>query len=233
LGKPGIEFDARRFEYLGVPAQDNTVIGISKASGIASVEQWLASKTTLKFGAVGPGTATYDITKIVVATVGLSIQLVSGYKGTAEIRLAFNSGEVQGVTNAWESFKASWPTELASGAVVIVLQAIPRRHPELPNVPLVIDYAKTDEARKLIQSGVHDYAAVARPYVLPPATPKERAQLLRKALMDTMKDPEFLAEAKKAKLDIEPLSGEELERIVSRIFKLEPELVEKLKEILK
>src|SRR3990170_2501184 len=233
LGKPGIEFDARRFEYLGVPAQDNTVIGISKASGIASVEQWLASKTTLKFGAVGPGTATYDITKIVVATVGLSIQLVSGYKGTAEIRLAFNSGEVKGVTNAWESFKASWPTELASGAVMIVLQAIPRRHPELPNVPLVIDYAKTDEARKLIQSGVHDYAAVARPYVLPPATPKERAQLLRKALMDTMKDPEFLAEAKKAKLDIEPLSGDELERIVSRIFKLEPELVEKLKEILK
>ena len=233
LGKPGIEFDARRFEYLGVPAQDNTVIGISKASGIASVEQWLASKTTLKFGAVGPGTATYDITKIVVATVGLSIQLVSGYKGTAEIRLAFNSGEVQGVTNAWESFKASWPTELASGAVMIVLQAIPRRHPELPNVPLVIDYAKTDEARKLIQTGVHDYAAVARPYVLPSATPKERAQLLRKALMDTMKDPEFLAEAKKAKLDIEPLSGEELERIVSRIFKLEPELVEKLKEILK
>lgn len=233
LGKPGIEFDARRFEHLGVPAQDNTVIGISKASGIASVEQWLASKTTLKFGAVGPGTATYDITRIVVATVGLSIQLVSGYKGTAEIRLAFNSGEVQGVTNAWESFKASWPAELASGTVTIVLQAIPRRHPELPNVPLVIDYAKTDEARKLIQTGVHDYAAVARPYVLPPATPKERVQLLRKALMDTMKDPEFLAEAKRAKLDIEPLSGEELERIVSRTFKLEPELVEKLKETLK
>jgi tripartite-type tricarboxylate transporter receptor subunit TctC len=233
LGKVGIEFDARKFEYLGVPAQDNTVIGISKASGIAGVEPWLASKTTLKFGAVGPGTATYDITKIVVATVGLPIQLVSGYKGTAEIRLAFNSGEVHGITNAWESFKSSWPKELASGSVVIVLQAIPRRHPELPKVPLLIDFAKTDEARQLIQTGVHDYAAVARPYVLPPGTPKERVQLLRKALADTMKDPDFLGEAKKARLDIDPLSGEELERIVAGTFKLAPELVEKLKEILK
>ncbi|MBI2359656.1 MAG: hypothetical protein HYV04_12280, partial [Deltaproteobacteria bacterium] len=194
---------------------------------------WLAAKTPLKFGAVGPGTATYDITKIIVATVGLPIQLVSGYKGTAEIRLAFNSGEVHGVTNAWESFKASWPKELAAGAVVIVLQAIPRRHPELPNVPLVIDFAKTDEARKLIQTGVHDYAAVARPYVLPPGTPKERVQILRKSLMDTMKDPEFAGEAKKARLDIQPLSGEELAAIVARTFKLDPELVERLKEIVK
>jgi tripartite-type tricarboxylate transporter receptor subunit TctC len=106
LGKPGIEFDGQKFEYLGVPAQDNTVIGISKASGVTSIENWLASKNTLKFGGVGPGSATDDIAKVVRATVGVPMQLVSGYKGTADIRLAINSGELHGVANSWESFKS-------------------------------------------------------------------------------------------------------------------------------
>lgn len=90
IGKPGIEFDARRFGHLGVPAQDNTMIGISAATGITSPEQWMASKTIVKFGGVGPGASTDDVTKVAMATIGLPIQLVSGYKGTAEIRLAFN-----------------------------------------------------------------------------------------------------------------------------------------------
>jgi tripartite-type tricarboxylate transporter receptor subunit TctC len=233
LGKPGIEFDARKFEYIGAPAQDSYAIGLSKASGITTMEQWLATKTPVKIGAVAPGSATDDIPKILMATIGLPIQLVSGYKGTADIRLAFNSGEVQGVCNAWESFKATWRKELESGDALIVLQNIPKAHPDLPNVPLAINFAKTDEARKLIQVGAHSVGPTARPYVLPPGTPKERVQLLRKAFMDTMKDPEFLAEAQKAKLDINPVDGAELERNVKEVFTLEPGLVAKLKEILK
>lgn len=107
LGKPGVEFDARRFEYIGVPAQDNYVAGLSKATGIRNMEQWMAAKTPVKVGGVGVGIPTDDIPKILTATLGLPIQLVSGYKGTAEIRLAFNGGEVHGVFNAWESFKAT------------------------------------------------------------------------------------------------------------------------------
>ena len=233
LEKPGIEFDGRRFEYLGVPAQDNTVMGISTATGITSPEQWMASKTTVKFGGVGPGSAADDITKVARATIGLPIQLVSGYKGTAEIRLAFNSGEVQGVTNAWESFKSTWPKELESGAIKIILQAVPKRHPDLPNVPLIVEFAKTDESRRLIQIGIHDYAVTARPYVFPPGTPKERVQILRKAFMDTMGDPEFLAEANKTRLDINPLPGESLEKTIAGIFKLDASLIGKLKEILR
>ena len=114
LGKPGIEFDGRRFEYIGVPAQDNTVMGIASASGVTTPEQWITSKTIIKFGGVGPGSAADDITRLAHATIGLPIQLVSGYKGTAEIRLAFNSGEIGGLSNSWESFKATWPKELES-----------------------------------------------------------------------------------------------------------------------
>lgn len=233
LGKAGIEFDGRRFEYLGVPAQDNTMMGIATATGITSPEQWVALKTIVKFGGVGPGSAADDITKMARATIGLPIQLISGYKGTADIRLAFNSGEVQGVTSSWESFKSTWSKELESGAVKMILQAIPKRHPELPNVPMIVEFAKTEEARRLIQVGVHDYAVTARPYVFPPGTPKERVQILRKAFMDTMEDPEFLADAKKTRLDINPLPGIELEKTVAGIFKLDSALVGKLKEMLK
>ena len=197
------------------------------------MDQWLSSKTVVKLGGVGAGSATDDIPKVLMATIGLPVQLVSGFKGTADVRLAYNSGEVQGVCNAWESFRATWPNELQSGDLMVVLQTTAKSHPELANVPLSISYAKTDEARKLIQALIHSVGPAARPYVLPPGTPKDRTATLQKAFMDVMKDPEFLADAKKAKLDINPLDGAELERSVREIFKLDKALIPKAKEILK
>jgi tripartite-type tricarboxylate transporter receptor subunit TctC len=233
LEKPGIEFDARKFEYIGVPAQDNYAMVVARATGIASAEQWLASRSRIKFGGVGIGSPTDDIVKILAETIGLPVQLVTGYKGTADIRLAFQSGEIQGVCNAWESLKATWRKELESGDATIVLQTTAKPHPDLSNVPLAIGFARTDEARKLIQVGIHTVPFTARPFVLPPGTPKDRVQILRRAFMATMQDPEFLAEAQKAKVDINPLDGAELERYVRDIFNLEPALVAKLKEILR
>jgi tripartite-type tricarboxylate transporter receptor subunit TctC len=233
LGKPGVEFDALKYNFIGVPAQDNYMIGLSNTTGISSVDQWLASKTVIKIGGIGSGSATDDIPKILAATIGLPLQVVAGYKGTSEVRLAFNSGEVQGICNAWESFKSTWRKELDAKEVALVLQAIPTRHREVPNVPLAIDYAKTDEAKKMIRSVVHTIAPTVRPYVLPPGTPKDRVEILRRAFMSTMKDPEFLAEADKAKLDINPLDGATLETNVKEVFNLDPMLVPRLKEILK
>jgi tripartite-type tricarboxylate transporter receptor subunit TctC len=233
LGKPGIEFDAAKFEYVGVPTQDNYVLGISKKLGITAIDQWLASKTVVKLGGVGVGSATDDIPKVLKETIGLPLQVVSGYSGTSTVRLAYNSGEVQGVCNAWESFRATWPNEVKSGDLVIVLQNTAKPHPELPNVPLAINYAKTDEGKKLITALVHSVGPTARPYVLPPGTPKDRVQMLRKAFIETMKDPEFLADAAKAKLDINPLDGAELETNVKDVFNLDPKLIPRAKEILK
>lgn len=232
IGKPGIEFDGRKFEYLGAPAQDHQMVAIAKRTGINSVEQWIASKTIVKFGGVGAGSATDDITKVVKETLQLPIQLVSGYKGTAEVRLAFNSGEIEGLSNSWESFKSTWPKEVEAGDVKMILQAVAKPHPDLSGVRMVMDYAKTDFDRKVIKTGVHDYNPTARPYVFPPGTPKDRVQTLRKAFTDTMKDPEFIADAQKAKLDLNPLSGEELDKIVASFYKTEPDVVARLKDIL-
>ena len=233
LGKSGIEFDAAKFEYIGVPAQDNYVLGLSKKTGFTSIDQWIASKTVVKLGGVGVGSATDDIPKVLKETIGLPLHVVSGYSGTATVRLAYDSGEVQGVCNSWESFRATWPNEVNSGDIQMLLQATAKSHPELRNVPLAINYAKTEEAKRLIDSLVHSIAPTARPYVLPPATPKNRVQILRSAFMETMKDPEFLAEAKKARLDINPLDGAELEKNVKEVFNLDPKLIPRAKEILK
>jgi len=233
LGKPGIEFDAAKFQYVGVPGQDNFVIGIAKSSGITDIDAWLASKQVIKFGGVASGSGSDDIPNILKATIGLPLQLVSGYKGTADVRLAFNSGEVAGLSNSWESTKSTWRKELETGDLKLVLQATLKPHPEFPKLPMALSYAKTDEARLLISTVARVHGATVRPYVLPPNTPKDRVQIIRKAFMDTMKDPEFLAEAKKANLDINPADGAELEQNVKEILKLDPALVAKLKEILK
>ena len=233
LGKPGVEFESVKFGFIGAPGQDNYVMGISKSLGITSAEQWLSSKTVVKLGGVGAGSATDDIPKLLKEALGLPMQLVSGYSGTATVKLAFNGGEVQGVCNSWESFKATWKNELDSGNLIIVMQHVPKSHPDLPKVPIDISFAKTDEGKKLIRAIVHTVGPTARPYVVPPGTPKDRVEILRKAFMDTMKDPEFLADAEKAKLDINPLDGGSLEKAVREVFNVDPTLVPKLKEILK
>jgi tripartite-type tricarboxylate transporter receptor subunit TctC len=233
LGKPGVEFDALKFNFIGVPAQDNYMVGLSKATGITSMEQWLASKKIVKIGGIGAGSATDDIPKVLAATIGLPLQVVAGYKGTSDVRLAFNSGEIDGICNAWESFKSTWRKELDGNEVTLVLQAIPTRHRDVPNVPLAIDYAKTDEAKRMIRSVIHTIAPTVRPYVFPPETPKDRVETLRRAFMSTMKDQEFLAEAAKAKLDINPLDGATLETNVKEVFNLDAALIPRLKEILK
>jgi tripartite-type tricarboxylate transporter receptor subunit TctC len=131
IGKPGIEFDGRKFEYIGAPAQDTQLLIVHKRTGLKSVEQWLAHPTPVKFGSTGPGSANESIPKIAKEALNLPLQVVSGYKGSSVIRLAFNSGEVDGVANAWESMVSTWPQETQNGDAVVLLQAAGKRHPDL------------------------------------------------------------------------------------------------------
>jgi tripartite-type tricarboxylate transporter receptor subunit TctC len=233
LGQKGIEFDARRFEYIGAPITDHVVCAMTKASGITSVEQWMASKTPVKMGGIAPGTSTPDnATRIFKAALGLPIQLVTGYKGTADVRLAAESGEIAGGCWGWDSVSVTWRKALDSGDAVVVLQANRKTHPDLPQVPQAIKLAKSDEGRKMIEVGVHSDSDIVRTYTLPPATPKDRVQLLRKAFESTLKDAEFLADAKKSRLNVDPVGPEAIEKDIANLFKLDPSLISKFKDIL-
>jgi len=233
LGKPGVEFDARKFEYVGAPAQDVFILGLSKASGITTPQQWLSSKTVIKFGGAGFGAGTDDIPVVLREVMGLPIQLVAGYKGTADIRLAFNNGEIHGIVNSWQSTRSTWRNELDSGQLNILFQVAFKSHAELTKYPLSGEMIRNEEGRKLLQAVLQVHGASVRPFVLPPNTPKERVQILRKAFMDTIGDADFVAEAKKANIEINPVNGEDLAKSVQGVLQLEPGLVAKLKEILK
>jgi tripartite-type tricarboxylate transporter receptor subunit TctC len=233
LGQKGIEFDARKFEFLGAPITDHVVCAMTKASGMTSVEKWMASKTPVKMGGIAPGTSTPDnATRIFKAALGLPIQLVTGYKGTADVRLAAEGGEIAGGCWGWDSVSVTWRKALDSGDAVVVLQANRKNHPDLPQVPQAIKLAKSDEGRKMIEVGIHSDSDIVRTYTLPPGTPKDRVQLLRQAFEATLKDPEFVADAKKSKLNIDPVAPEVIEKDISALFKLDPSMTAKLKELL-
>ena len=232
LGQPGIEFEARKFELIGAAIKEDSVCALAKASGITSIERWMAAKTPVKLGGVAPGGSPDNNARVLKAALGLPIQLVSGYKGTAEIRLAVASGELAGACWSWESMRSTWRGALDSGEVVVVLQTSHRSFPDLPGVPLAQSLAKTEEAKQLIRAGIQNPSAFARPFALPPGTPKDRVALLRKAFQETLKDPAFIAETDKAKLTLEPATAEELGRMVAEVFALDQALVTKLKDIL-
>jgi tripartite-type tricarboxylate transporter receptor subunit TctC len=232
LGRKGIDLDSRKLHYIGVPVRDTSVCTLTKASGVTTMEQWIRSKEPIKLGGTAPGDAISDTARILKDTLKLPVQLVEGYKGAADIRLAAEAREVAGMCWAWDAAKAVWGKAIQAGEVNVVVQVLPQPHPDLPKVPLAVDFAKSEPDRQLIRAGIHDTQITRRLYVLPPGTPGDRLQLLRKAFMSTMQDSEFLGEAQKSKLDIDPVTGEETESIVKSLFNLDSAVIVRLKEIL-
>lgn len=233
LGQPGIEFDALKFKFLGAISKENGVLFINTASGFTSIEQIMESKTPVKLGGVGIGSYAPDgILRILKTSVGLPVQIVGPYKGGADIRLAAEGGELAGSVLAWDAIKMAWSKRLETGLAAIVLQAVAKPLPDLPKVPLTISLAKTDEARQLIDVGIHQNNTFSRPYVIGPGVPKDREEILRKAFQEAIKDKEFIEEATKARLGIDFVTTEELEKAVAATFKITPAISAKLKDIL-
>lgn len=234
MGRKEIEFDSRKFGWVGAPGQDHLVCAITKASGFTSWREIMGASPPEKpliIGGIAPGTSLSDDPRLVQAALGFPMKLVEGYKGSADVRRAAEAGEVHGGCWGWESVKVTWKDSLEAKTVQVVIQIMRTKHPDLPDVPTAFEFAKTDETRQLL-----DIAAgggqLLRIYSMPPGTPKELLQTIRKGFMDTMKDKEFLASAQKARLDINPLSGEEVDQLVHDLFKTPPQIVDKLRGLL-
>jgi tripartite-type tricarboxylate transporter receptor subunit TctC len=232
LGNKAAKFDGRKFGWLGVPTPDSGVCALTKASGIKTMDDWFKSKRPIKIGGTAPGSTTDDVPNLLQAALGLPMKLVEGYKGTAKIRLAAESGEIDGGCWAWESIKPTWAKGLQSGEVHIVLQTTEEPHPELKNVPVAMQYAKTNEAKALLDIASGIYAKGARPYSVPPGVPQDRLQLLQKAYMATLRDPALLAEAKKSKIDIDPVDGPTIAKLMANLYDIKPALKTKLSKLL-
>jgi tripartite-type tricarboxylate transporter receptor subunit TctC len=232
LGMEGLDFDVRKYEWIGVPVQDHVACALHKSSGITGIKDWQSAKAPVKIGSLGPGNSTADVPRLLRATLNLPIQMVEGYKGTAEIRLAADGGEVAGACWAWQSIETTWSKGLQSGEVNVVIQATEKLHADLTKVPRAFDLIKNDEGKQLLRAGALLPSTVTRVYVTTPGTPKDRVKMLQKAFADTLKDKAFVAEAEKAKLEVDPLTGDEVEKAVGEMFNLDDALKSKLRAIL-
>lgn len=234
VGGQGIEFDAKKMGWVGAPGYSHDLCVLNQKTGISNAEQWLTAKTPLKLAGSAPGTTTDDTAKVLKEAIGVPMRLITGYKGTADMRVAVESGEVDGLCGfSWSSVRSTWRKAIESGEVAIVLQSAPKAHADLPKVPLSISFAKSPEAKQLIGAGIHAPSAITYSYSLSPNTPKDRMRILRAAFMQTVKDADFLHDAAKANLEIAPASGEEIEQLIQNMFKTSPAVVAKLKEVLK
>jgi hypothetical protein len=186
----------------------------------------------LVVGAQAPGTTQYDFPILGNDLFGWRFRVVKGYDGTPKIHLAMESGEVQGVgATSWTTLKAINSNWLNDKKIKVIAQWALRKHPDLPDVPLVLDLAKTDADRQALLLGLArlDFG---RPFFVPPGVPANRVEALRRAFDATMKDPAFLAEAEKLKLDIDPLSGAQVAELIAQVAATPPDVATRVREAL-
>lgn len=232
MGNPAVQFEGRKFGWLGMPTSDSLVCITTERSGIKTAEDWRKAKTRVKLGAIGPGTSGTDDTKLLAAATGFPIQLIEGYKGTADIRAAAEQGEVDGTCAfGWQSAKVTWANAIQARQAHVVLQTTLEPHPELKGVPLAAEYAKTEEGKQLLRIA-GDLYGKQRLYSLPPQVPAERVRTLQKAFILALKDPQLLAEAEKAKLEIDPIDGAGIEKMVKGLYEIEPAVLNRVKQLL-
>jgi tripartite-type tricarboxylate transporter receptor subunit TctC len=231
MGNKAAQFDPTKFGWVGSASNEVSVCVSWHESGIGSFGDLLTKE--LIVGATGPGSDSYSFTKILNGVLDTRMKIVSGYPGGNELTLAMERGETTGRCGwSWSSIQATRPNWIREKKVNVLVQLALRKHPDLAEVPLVIDLAKTGEQRDLLKL-IFARQVIAYPYLTPPGVPVERLSALRAAFMATMQDEAFLADADKAKLEILPVSGDEIQTLINEIYAAPAPLVQKAADLLK
>jgi len=232
IGDTPVQHDPSKFVYLG-NANNEVFVCFARADAPVKTFQDTFSKELI-IGATNEGGSTRDFAAMLINVLGSKLRIVTGYAGSNEIMLAIERNEVQGLCGVgWSSIAAQHPHWLANGFGMLIAQLATKGHPEMNRmgVPVAIDFAKTDEDRKVMEL-IYSQLTFGRPFVLPPGTPPDRAAALRKAFMATMQDKDTLADAKKMNLDLDALSGEEVQAEVAKAYGMPANIVERAKQAL-
>ena len=225
LNEQGARFDASKFSWIGSANNEVSVCVALTSSGISKFDDLFANPLTI--GSTGAGDDTYQFPALVNAVLGTKFKIVTGYPGGNDVSLALERGEVQGRCGwSWSSIKTTRLNWVRNNRIIVLVQMSLSKHPDLPDVPLIMDLAKTDEQRQIFKM-IFARQTMGRPYAAPPDLPADRLAALRKAFMDTMTDKDFLDEAKQSKFEIDPVSGQELEALVKEVYRTPPEVAKK------
>jgi len=232
IGDTPVQHDPSKFVYLG-NANSEVFLCMARTDAPAKTFQETFTKELI-IGATNSGGSTRDFPAMLDNVLGAKLRIVAGYAGSSEIMLALDRGEVQGICGVgWSSVAPHRARWLDSGVARLLAQLATKGHPEMDKmgVPLAIDFAKTAEDRKVMEL-IYSQLDFGRPFVLPPGTPPDRVAALRKAFMDAFRDTEIVAEAKKMKLDIDALAGEQVQAEVAKAFAMPKTIVERAKQAL-
>ena len=183
-------------------------------------------------GATGVGSAVYIYPNMMNKVLGTKFKIVSGYQGTARTSLAMERGEVDGVTMGWFPVKTNKRDWVEQKKINILVQFLTERHADLPNVPTIVELARTPEEKQLFALFAND-GEVGKAILAPPGVPAATVAMLRRAFDAMVKDPEMLAEVKKAGLDFDPATGERVEAMVRSVASTPPEVVKRARALMR
>ncbi len=222
-------FDASKLSYIGSTNRETQVMYVWHTVPIDKLDQ--VKTTELVMGAQAPGSTQYDYPVLLNNLLGYKFKVINGYESTPKIHLALERGEVQGTIANWSTLKALNSNWLAEKKIRLLVQWGLKRQSELADVPLIFDYLTNDADRAAVKLMVARLE-FGRPYFVPPGVPADRVEALRSAFDATVKDPAFLAEAATAKIDIDPLSGQEVQTLVAEVAQTPPDVVTRVRKAL-
>jgi tripartite-type tricarboxylate transporter receptor subunit TctC len=230
LGEGHVQYDAARFNWIGSPARLGESLVVWHTAGVRSFDD--AKRNPIRIGATSPSGAHYIYPKLANALMGTKFKIVTGYPGGQQVNLAMERGEVEGRSaEPWAEWKVGKPEWVRERRIIPIMQMALHKHPDLPHVPLATDLPMSHEARQMFDL-VSVYGEISRPFVAPPDVPHARVAALREAFRKTMADPEFLADAVRGNVEIDPILDDELEALVRRSLTMQPAAIAMLKSVL-
>ena len=230
LLQSGIQFDATKLIWVGSTNREAYVAFVWHSAPVESIADLRSREVVV--GATTPGTTMVDFPLLVNDILGFKFKIVRGYQGTPQINLAIERGEVQGMGGiGWASVKAQTPHWISDKKIKVLAQYGLERHPELSDVPTMLELAKSNADRQAMTM-LFARTEYGRPYFLPPDVPEERVAALRRAFDATMKDTAFIAEVAKLQFDVDPLTGEQVQALVAQLAATPREIVARVRAAL-
>jgi len=231
-GAPGARFDPLKISWIGTPTTETNVC-IAMNNDKVKVKTFKdLQQSELIIGNTGVGTGTYSYPKAINGLLGTKFKLVSGFPSSTDVFLAMERGEVDGICESLDSVLGKKPDWIATKKLNVLFQGGVVPNPQLKGVPFIVDLARNAEEKQAIEF-LYAGQGIGRPFVAPPDMPADRLKMLRDAFMATMKDPEFIADVKKQKLDLEPENGEHLAALIKKIYATPKPVVEKIGALIK
>jgi tripartite-type tricarboxylate transporter receptor subunit TctC len=224
-GQAGALYDATKLSWLGTPLTETNICIANRTAAVKNVQE--LRERTLIVGDTGPGTGTHAYPKALNAILGFKFKLVGGYPSTANVFLAMERGEVDGVCESLDSVKARQPTWIPTGTIAVLFQGGVKPNPELKGVPFVVDLAQKPEDKQAIEF-LYIGQGIGRPFIAPPDLPPATLKMLRDAFDATMKDPAFIDEIKKRKYTLDPESGGDLEALVKKAYSTPKPIIDRI-----